>query len=275
MEIGKMKRPRAYQQEIVEFSAFEWTEKNASRYPDFIGKSESDRKWFAEKLARAARSSSAIDGSALASKLASAIHVEVDVELIEMMEDYASLHSRVHKDTVAKWLAAWGPARPFEDYARVEASSHKGPAQGIGLISERYLKTGEFLFRPDYARESGPDGYIGSWQVLEWEDVIRQMPLTPTDRETMTRHREAEAARETHYAASRLKQKARDALSSLIKANDGMSDDEAMSVYDEHARSPEKAARLIKALSMAAAAVLLHANPSVPSADAGQPAMLI
>ena len=254
-----MKRPSEFKNSIIEFSAVDWTEKKAAQYPDLIGVSEHEKQHFAEMLAAAACACLGRGPDELASKLGRRLDGSTTRELIDAMDDYASHHARIYADTVEKWMGACGPAQPFEDFARVEVGAR--PVAGIGVISERYRKSGQFLFRPDGSAPPEADGRVRSWEIHCWEDVVRVEPPSSADVETMERHRNAEAAMEARHASLRRAQMALGRLAAMVKSHDGMTAAEAEAVFRDVAEGdPEKAARLIKALSVGASAALLAAR---------------
>mgnify|MGYP007051630310 CR=1 FL=1 len=245
-----MRRPRFHDVAIIEASAAEWTAIAARRYPDIAGV-----EGFATTLAKAAAFTATLDPAELAGKLARMTYSTVDQELLDAMDEYLGHHAKVHAATVEKWLSAWGPARPFDDYARVEAAGFDGVEEGLGMMEACYARTGQFLFLPDSWKQEAvePSGNVRRWQVIAWEDVRRCQPPSDEDEAVVRAHRAAVKRCAAESAAAMRDLKARRELERLVEGQ-RLADGEAEEVYGKLAGSPDEAARVIAALRQAAAA---------------------
>lgn len=255
-------RPSANDRILIAISALKWADEERETYPGLIPAEADRRTMFAQKLSEAAVPGLRIGAEETAAKLAASMAIHVDADLVDAMESFGDFHRGVHKATVSKWLELSGPEQPFEDYARIEAKAHAGPEFGIGVMSDRYKASGELLFLPDGMRGAATEksGYIRSWQILRWEDVIRQLPVTAGDVEAMAYHRQAEREIESRFARRRQVR----GLQDMVAGHAGMDREAACSIYRKIAGTPEEAARIIAALRIGAEAELAERSGAAP-----------
>lgn len=247
-------RPSANDRILITISALKWVDKEREAYPGLIPAEADRRIMFAQKLSEAAVPGLRIGAEETAAKLAASLSIHVDSSLVDAMESFGDFHADLHKATVSKWLELFGLEEPFAGCARIEANAHDGPELGIGVVSRPHKASGEFLFLPDRMRAAATEksGYIRSWQILRWEDVIRQMPLTTDDIEAMARYRQAKREMDAKFA----ERKRGRGLQDMVTANAGMDREAAASIYWKLAGTPEEAARIIAALRICAEAEL-------------------
>lgn len=261
-----MKRPTIHDINIVKESCARWAEKARERFPDLA-----DNAGFADLLLTAVRRSSTMDAAGLAASLSDRIYEPVDSEMLEAMEDYLAHHTSVHRETVTRWLQAWVPERPFQDFARVVVQGLGGEEEGIGLIDPKYEDVGQFLFFPDSWHEEAvdPSGRICRWKILKWEEAINVRKPSEEDVQLIGRHRSAQERNDEETAVRRRKNEARHSLSELVKTFRHMDETEAADIYAQIAGSPEVAARIIAALEKAAVHEITEMTTPMPQTPKG------
>lgn len=259
-------RPSKSDRAIISITAQDWADREQENHPDLIPLEGNRRAMFVQTLSETAFRALRYGAEEMAAKLADRLNEHVDYALVDAMESFISHHEATYAATVAKWVKGWGPEQPFKDYARIEANAHDGPEIGLGVMFDRYKPSGEFLFLPDRMRAAATEdsGFIRSWQVLRWEDVVRQLPLLASDNEAMYRHREAEREAEARRADAKRAASFKD----MVAGHADMDPETAASLYREIAGSPEKAALIVAALRMEAERELAERREATPAAPA-------
>lgn len=265
-----MKRPSIHDKAIIEAAAERWATERAGAYPDFTGGNEA---WFADLLSEATERRIMPDASDVAADLSRKLSCNVDEDLLDLCEDFLATLRTVHRETVERWATGWGPKAPFSNFSRVTVTGRGGKeACGIANPDSRYAKTAEFLFvsDDDLKASTDTDGFIRSWQVLQFEDVTQTSPLTRHDFIAVSAHVEADRHRELGYATSRRARKAKKDFQDLVKAA-RPTDDTAAQVYRQLAKNPEEAAAIVAALTAAAVSVIENRpeTDDQPTATAG------
>ena len=101
-----------------------------------------------------------------------------DAGLVEALDAWSAIVSRVVEDDVRRWVLLTAPPPPFEAHARCVHRGDVGPPrEGVAFHDPRDAGTARCAFVPDEARaEATSGGRLRRWHVVAWESLSDVRP---------------------------------------------------------------------------------------------------